>query len=88
MWHEQDCCEDVRIEDICGDLDDLTGAPILRADERTSSGETDGGSHTWTFYEFATVKGSVTIRWLGESNGYYSERLSIEIFTAQDRSDH
>lgn len=28
FYHEQDCCENVRIVDICGDLDDLTGSPI------------------------------------------------------------
>lgn len=83
MQHFQDCCEHVRIESVVGDLQDLVGSPILRAEESSSdaAGEVSE-SGTWTFYKFATVKGYVDIRWLGESNGYYSESVDFSEVTS------
>lgn len=79
MWHEQSCCEGVDLYDVNGDIADLLGSPILVADER-SSNDTSGDydSATWTFYTLRTIKGSVDLRWLGVSNGYYSESVDFE----------
>ena len=76
LYHQQDCCESVVVEEIIGDLEDLENLPLLIAREDTNAeGEElpNSESYTWTFYNFATYKGYVTIRFLGESNGYYSE---------------
>ncbi|UPI13364.1 hypothetical protein [Bacillus phage SBSphiJ7] len=84
MHHEQDCCESVSLEEIIGDLDDLVGEPILMAEEITEDGRNGYDSETGTFYKFATVKGYVTLRWYGTSNGYYSESVDFEKLVKED----
>lgn len=86
LYHSQDCCESVTVEDICGDLEDLIGSPLVEAEVVTSEENPENAkpetieyqdSFTWTFYKLRTAKGSVTIRWYGESNRYYSEEVDF-----------
>ena len=85
MVHDQDCCEGVNVEEIVGDPADAIGK-VINAREETSWSHPEGfvtegrylESYTWTFYILQTDKGAITIRWLGQSNGYYSERVDFE----------
>lgn len=84
LHHDQDCCESVYVEDVVGNLEDLVGSPLVMAEEEYSSDdakdkEYPDESFTWTFYKFATVKGYVTIRFYGCSNGYYGETARLHV---------
>lgn len=86
MYHYQDCCELVYIEDINGNKD-LNGAifyeVIQKECDRDGLGYDD--SFTWTFYTIITSKGYLDIRWYGSSNGYYSESVDVEfLFNNKD----
>ena len=83
IYHEQDCCEYVSIED--SEVDDIVGGYCHFAGfvdgETPVNNSTDDcyyeESQTWSFLKIETSKGSIWQRWLGESNGYYSESVDI-----------
>lgn len=95
MYHH-DCCARCSIEDICGDLEDLIGHPLLAAEKVTNREVNPDNapipecqeSFTWTFYKLDTIKGGVTIRWYGESNGYYSEEATLGKLTDDGWEDY
>jgi hypothetical protein len=88
MSHHQDCCETVSLEDIDGDIQSLVGEKIEVFECVTNSDKPKHQyditviftveSYTWTFYKIRTNKDSVTLRWYGSSNGYYSEGVSFD----------
>lgn len=83
--HYQDCCEDVYLEEIIGDIDDLIGHTVVMAEETSNSdlivGSScyQGESFTWTYYRMATERGLVVLRFFGSSNGYYAESVSVSV---------
>lgn len=92
LQHHQSCCERVLVEDVAGEPADLVGHAVMLAEETTNrenppeywcSPSSDFGSgsdsFTWTFYKLRTHGGDVTIRWLGESNGYYGEGVDVDV---------
>jgi hypothetical protein len=86
MFHDQDCCEYVFIHEIIGDWSEIIGK-TLDSSEESTHGTPDGidttdlyldDSFTWTTYIFAAGDKKVVVRWLGTSNGYYSESVQIK----------
>lgn len=82
MIHHQDCCETVYLADVVGSFEDLIGYPLLEVSESTVNTRSADMSSTATYYNFKTVKASVQLRWIGESNGYYSEDVNCYLYTA------
>ena len=58
---------------------------LFRSEERTNGvQETAGGDEQWTFYELASNRGSVTLRWYGSSNGYYGTGVDFDTLDHHD----
>ena len=76
LTHIQEDFEWVEIESIDGDLSDLIGEPLLIAEEAYEEGVL-GLRGTYSFYKFATIKGYVTIRFLGDGDEFYSEEAEL-----------
>ena len=85
LYHSRGCCESVEIDDVSGDPSDLIGAEIISAYVGTNQDEVlyravagdNPDSFTWSFYRLVSPHGVVVMRWLGESNGYYSEEVAF-----------
>ena len=80
MLHHQDCCETVYLADVVGSFEDLIGHPLLEVSESIVDIATEDMSSTASYYNFKTIKASVQLRWVGESDGYYSETVDCYLY--------
>jgi hypothetical protein len=87
MYHEQDCCESVYLDsaDSIDNNDDIytdcNWCIMEIVDNVNRGGKREWTeSFTWTFYKMKTNKGYDTLRWYGESNGYYSEKVDLKVY--------
>jgi hypothetical protein len=84
MYHEQEYCESVYIDGVEGDINDLINSEILNVELVIKPMKVSYGTATLTFYKFTTQKGTVTIKWFGNSTGSYSESIDIRTFDSKD----
>lgn len=83
LVHRQSCCESVHIESIDADTNLLLDFPIVTAYESYQS--MDESNHadrfyesgTWSFYHIGNRLNTLVIRFVGFSNGYYSETAQL-----------
>ena len=81
MYHPQECCESVQLIDF-DDLkpEDLIGGTIVLFEEYTKEGDcTMISVEQYTFYRMRTTKSDMTMRWHGESNGYYGIDVTLRL---------
>lgn len=95
LKHEQECCEEVLIADIAGDLFSLVGNQILQAEEVSNNNKNKKpikdvlqDCYTWTFYKLGSKGGYITISWFGTSNGFYSEKACLYEVTERTYTDY
>ena len=72
-----DCCSSSFIEDF-DQTWPLIDTTLLSVEKECGHQEDDGNNVLkWTFYKFTTTKGSATLSFRNESNGYYNGNLEF-----------
>lgn len=79
LYHEQDCCEYVRIDDIEGDASLLLNKQIINVFTEIDHEmpEPVDYSCTNTKFKFLVDDATLIVKWVGTSNGYYSEHVDF-----------
>lgn len=83
--HQQDCCEYVNIVDVKGDPVKLQGYKLKVSEEVIRDPDKEefpdrlefAESSTLTTHTFKTTEETLVVKWIGTSNGYYSESVDI-----------
>jgi hypothetical protein len=84
--HEQECCESFWLEDFEDDrnthlrayeYDRFLGVELLTNQDDPAPEDKYTEHYTWTYVRLKFQSGDVTLRFIGSSNGYYSEDCDI-----------
>lgn len=67
----------MQVESVTGNPDAHVGKVVTFAEEDSVVADV-GESSTRTTFKLKTKAGELVIVWLGESNGYYGEGVSVE----------
>jgi hypothetical protein len=87
FYHEQDCCEGFWLADFEDDrnsrmrayeYDRFLGVELLTNKDDPAPEDEYIECYTWTYVRLKFQSGDVTLRFIGASNGYYSEDCNIE----------
>lgn len=82
MYHSQDCCERVVLDETVGNINDITDEVITDAFTTDDGAEDDDRSYEYveyTNFHVVSAKGTVVFRWIGSGNGYYGTGVSISV---------
>jgi hypothetical protein len=66
-----------------GNIDDVLNEEVIAAEDTNPMDNPNAPDYkyyesaTWSQFRIVTNKGTFEIWWLGESNGYYSETVSV-----------
>lgn len=79
LYHDQDCCESVLIQSVEGDIQSVLNSPIDLAYEKIAHEDENGQHESVTYSDFIleTENVRLVLKWVGESNGYYSESVTF-----------
>ncbi|NDB84712.1 MAG: hypothetical protein EB127_18705 [Alphaproteobacteria bacterium] len=83
LTHIQDCCENVRVYGTVGNIDDVLNEEVIDVEDTNPMDNPNAPDYkyyesaTWSQFRIVTNKGTFEMWWLGESNGYYSETVSV-----------
>jgi hypothetical protein len=81
IYHDQNCCESVQIIGTDGEWRSVIGKPLVLVEHNEHQGDgppyDDAESWTYTDLVFRVNDATVISKWVGESNGYYSESVDL-----------
>lgn len=82
LYHPLACCESVELEEVYGGkLEDLIGKTIVRSTIDVVDNSEETGWGRTSFYTLRTNEDTITMRWVGQSNGSYGVDVNCGVYS-------